>query len=149
VRGWISAELDEELSDFEAILLRSHLQGCDACATFKAEVASFTAALRCASLEPLSRPIAVRPRRRLAVQPLRVPAVAALAVSAIALGSMFASLNFGAFRGGPSPRSGLTAFDDQSLRQLQLRRDGAVLAQLRLRQAAFNQIPRHPGPVNP
>src|SRR6266511_5560149 len=94
MRSLVSAELDGELSDFEATLLRTHLDGCDGCSAFKRDVARFTGDLRGQPLELMDHPIVVQPRRRrVALQPLRMPAVAALAVSAIALGTLFETLH--------------------------------------------------------
>ena len=94
-RAWISAELDGELSDFESILLRSHLVRCGSCETFKLDAAAFTRTLRKASLETMSRPVIVSRRRSIAFQPLRVPGAAALAALTIASGGLFASLHGG------------------------------------------------------
>lgn len=152
MRAWISAELDGELSEFESVLLRGHLGRCDSCSTFKADAATFAAALRSAPLEPMSRPVAVSHRRRIALQPLRVPAVAALAVSTIAFGGLFASLHSGAILREPTPSSA-AAFDDQDLHQLQRLKVQAILAQLRVRRAkatsASTQISPHTGFQNP
>lgn len=155
MRAWISAELDGELSEFESVLLRGHLDRCHSCSTFKADAASFAVALRGAPLEPVSRPIAIPHRRRIALQPLRVPAVAALAVATIALGGVFASLHPGAIPVRPSPGaipvrlnpSVAGAADDQDVRALQLLSAKAALAQLRIRRAQVQsaQIPRHSG----
>lgn len=94
MRSLVSAQLDGELSDFEATLLRTHLDGCDGCSAFERDVARFTGDLRAQPLELMDHPIVIQPRRRrAALQPLRVPAVAALAVSAIALGTLFETLH--------------------------------------------------------
>ncbi len=93
MRALVSAELDGELSDFESTLLRAHLGGCDACGTFRRDVARFTDELRDEPLDLMDTPIVVQPRRRVALQPFRMPAVAALAVSAIALGTLFETLH--------------------------------------------------------
>ncbi len=148
MRGWISAELDGELSEFESVLLRGHLGRCDSCSTFKADAAVFAIALRAAPLEQMSRPVAVSHRRRLAFLPLRVPAVAALAVSMVAFGGLFASLHTGAILNG-STLSSAAALDDQDLRQLRLVKQKAAMAQLRVRRAEATEISRHTGFQNP
>src|SRR6266540_736201 len=110
MRSLVSAELDGELSDFEATLLRTHLDGCSA---FKRDVARFTGDLRGQPLELMDHPIVVQPRRRrVALQPLRMPAVAALAVSAIALGTLFETLHS---RNAVTPR---LSFSQASARDL-------------------------------
>jgi predicted anti-sigma-YlaC factor YlaD len=150
MRAWISAELDGELSDFESILLRGHLVGCDSCMTFKHDAAAFAGALRDAPLESMSRPVVVS-RRRPAFRPLRVPGVAALAVLMIASGGLFTSLHSGAIL--PKAKTGsVGVVDDQDLHQLQRMNGAAALAQLRLRRetmAAAVQIPRSTGFQNP
>ena len=52
----VSAQLDDELSSFEAIKLRSHLAACPECRCFRREVQSFTVRLR--EDEPLPAPAA-------------------------------------------------------------------------------------------
>jgi anti-sigma factor RsiW len=152
MRAWISAEVDGELSEFESILLRDHLDRCEGCSAFRADAGAFAAALREATLEQMSRPVNVSLRRRIAIQPLRAPAAAALAVSMIAAGSLFASLHSGTIL-RESERSSAAAFDDQDLHQLQRLKSQTILAQLRIRRdqaaTATSQIPRHTGFVNP
>lgn len=149
MRGWISAELDGELSEFESVLLGGHLVDCDSCSTFKADAAMFAAALRGAPLERMSQPVSVSRRRRIAFQPFRVPAVAALAVMMIGFGGLFESLHSGAILGQSTP-SAAAASDDQDLRQLQLSKGQAAVAQLRMRRAeASSAFSRHTGFQNP
>jgi anti-sigma factor RsiW len=151
MRAWISAELDGELSDFESILLRGHLVGCDACMRFKHDAAAFAGALRDAPLEAMSRPVVVSRRSRLAIRPLRLPGVAALAALMIASGGLFTSLHSGAIL--PKAKSGsVGVLDDQDVLHLQRMNAVAALAQLRLRRetmAAAAQIPRSTGFQNP
>jgi predicted anti-sigma-YlaC factor YlaD len=151
MRAWISAELDGELFEFESILLRAHLGGCESCRTFKHDVAAFAGTLRDAPLESMSRPVVVSPRSRLAFRPLRVPGVAALAVLMIASGGLFTSLHSGAiFPSAKTPSIGV--LDEGDVYQLQRMKPAAALAQLRLRRqtmAAAAQIPRSTGFQNP
>jgi predicted anti-sigma-YlaC factor YlaD len=153
MRGWISAELDGELSDFESVLLQSHVRECDSCGRFRMDTAAFSAALRAAPHEALSRQVAVSHRRRRVLQPVRVPAVAAVAVSAIALSVVFASLHSGSIIGRENQAVAGSAFDDQDVRQLQLQRRQAEFAQLLARRAKAREaavdIPRDSGFVNP
>ena len=99
----------------------------------------------------MSQPVSVSRRRRIAFQPLRVPAVAALAVAMIGFGGLFASLHSGAILRHSTP-SAAAALDDQDLRQLQLQKQQAVLAQLRVRRAeakSASTIAHHTGFQNP
>src|SRR2546422_9311870 len=86
----ISAEIDGELSEFESILVRGHLDRCGDCRMFKVDAERLATALRVAPLEPLSRPVAV-PSRRRSVLSLRVPAAAAVAVVMVVFGGAVAS----------------------------------------------------------
>jgi predicted anti-sigma-YlaC factor YlaD len=100
-RAWVSAEVDGTLSDFESSLLRAHVGHCEACRSFRVDIAAFTHALRTAPLEESDLQVVVRRRRRTLAQPLRVTA-AALAVAAVGLGTMFASLDARGLFGGTS-----------------------------------------------
>jgi predicted anti-sigma-YlaC factor YlaD len=151
-RAWISAELDGELSDFESILLRSHLVRCESCETFKLDAAAFTRTLRKASLETMSTPVIVSRRRSIAFQPFRVPGAAALAALAIASGGLLASLHGGSVL--RQPRTGhVGVLDDQDVHQLQRLKPVAALAELKVRRDALavtaSQIPRTTGFQNP
>ncbi len=151
MRAWISADLDGELFEFESILLRAHLAGCDSCKAFKHDAAAFTGELRDAPLEAMSQPVVVSRRSRLAFRPLRVPAVAALAVLMIASGGLFTSLQAGAIF--PDAKNGsVGVFDEGDMYQIQRMGPVRALAQLRLRRqtmAAAAQIPRTTGFQNP
>ena len=146
MRSSISAELDGELSEFESILLRGHLDRCQDCRMFKLDAERLATALRVAPLEPLSRPVVV-PSRRRSIS-LRVPAAAAVAVVMIVFGGVFASLRSGTVI-HPSPPTG-AAFSSLDLRNMQLQKTQRTNNQLRLRRAQTqaSQIPRHPGPQN-
>lgn len=50
-REWASLRLDDQLSDFEEVLLEAHLALCDDCRAFAASISDLTAALRSAPLE--------------------------------------------------------------------------------------------------
>jgi hypothetical protein len=77
---------DGELSELEETLLRAHLTRCGSCSRFAEDVVAGTEALRSASLESLSRPVAIPMwRRRRALARLR-SAGAAAAVALMALG---------------------------------------------------------------
>jgi predicted anti-sigma-YlaC factor YlaD len=150
IRGWVSAELDGELSELETALLQSHLRDCGACRAFSAEASTFTAALRAAPAELPTAPVRVLRRRRALLQPLRVPAVAALALSAVALSGLFASLH--SSLGGANATSA-AQFANQDLRAIRLEKGRQALAELRRRQVHYQekavQAARRPGFVNP
>jgi anti-sigma factor RsiW len=87
-REWASLRLDGELSDFERVLLVSHLSRCPECAAYVLEIGAITEAIRAAELEPLPMPVALPLRRRVAYASLflRVGAAAAAAALALAVG---------------------------------------------------------------
>jgi predicted anti-sigma-YlaC factor YlaD len=144
MRASISAEIDGELSEFESILLRGHLNRCGSCRAFKTDAQRFATAMRGAPLEPLSRAVAVPSRRRKLVS-LRVPVAAAVAVSMIVFGGVFESLHSGAVIHASQPSG--AAFNSQDLRFLQLQKTQRTNNQLAVRRAQTqaSQIPRHPG----
>jgi predicted anti-sigma-YlaC factor YlaD len=85
-RQWATAEVDGELSRFELVLLRAHLDACASCREFHAAIGGITRTLRATPLERLERAIEIgRIRRRL--RPRLAPAAAAMAVVAVVLGS--------------------------------------------------------------
>ena len=88
-RSWAALAPDDELSELERTLLRSHLARCGSCSRFAADVAVIATQLRAASLEPLSRPIAVPTwrRRRVLARIGAVGAAAAVAVMALGIAS--------------------------------------------------------------
>ncbi len=84
VRAQISLELDGELSQFERVMVASHVARCADCAAYRDEVTSFTALLRAAPAERIDTPVVVsRPRRSYIG---RVSAVGAAAAAVVALG---------------------------------------------------------------
>jgi anti-sigma factor RsiW len=144
MRGSISASLDGELSEFEAIRLNAHLDGCDSCREFEASARLSTTALRAAPLEQLSRPIAVPSRRSRIAFPARVPAAAAAAVLMVVFGGVFESLHGGT---AISPPAAAASENGADLRAIAKRQQQANLDQLLVRRAQFqsNRIVRHPG----
>lgn len=118
-REWATAEVDGELSRFEIVLLRAHLDACPSCREFHAAIGGITATLRATPLERLERAIEVRRlRRRL---PRLAPAAAAMAVAAVVLGSGLVSneLRSGSVRDASSSldgvASGLASVDTMNL----------------------------------
>lgn len=89
-REWATAEVDGELSRFEHVLLRAHLDACPSCLEFHRAIGGITRTLRATPLERLERAIEVtRLRRRL--RPRLAPAAAAMAVAVVVLGSSLVS----------------------------------------------------------
>jgi anti-sigma factor RsiW len=150
MRSSISAELDGELSEFEAIRMRGHLRVCASCQAFRADAERFATALRSAPLEPLSRSVTLPSRRRRAMH-LRVPVAAAVAVSMIAAGGLFEAVHSSSVISGSSAREGALTDNRTDYRALNLRQRQAEFSQLFARRAelAANRIPRHPGFTNP
>jgi len=62
-RAWTSLRLDDELSKFEHVLLGAHLALCRDCRRFADDLEWQTQALRSASLEQMSYPVAIPARR--------------------------------------------------------------------------------------
>jgi anti-sigma factor RsiW len=143
MREAVSAQLDGELSELEAIRLRTHLEACESCREFEASANFSTTALRSAPLEPLTRPIALPSRRRIS---FRVPAAAAAAVVMVAAGGVFASLHGGAAIHGSqgSDAAYNNRADMQAIARQQKQRN---FQQLLVRRAQFEStlIPRHGG----
>jgi predicted anti-sigma-YlaC factor YlaD len=149
MREAVSAQLDGELSELEAIRLRTHLDDCESCREFEASAAFATTALRAAPLEPLARPIALPSRRKVSV-PFRVPAAAAAAIVMVAAGGVFATLHGGAaIRGTNASDAAYNSHADmQAIAKEQQQRNFQQLLVLRA-QYQGNQVARHPGFQNP
>lgn len=116
-REYASLRLDGELSEFESVLLESHLERCGSCMAFATDLGVVTEHLRAAPLERLESPIALPSRRRVSMRGVQVAAAAALVVSVVGLGSLLGS--FGP--SGPSPSQAaatLVAHEDRNFRDL-------------------------------
>jgi anti-sigma factor RsiW len=90
-REYSSRSLDGELSDFERALLDTHLERCEECRAYSAELTEIVTRMRAAPLEPLAQPISLPSRRRgraRALQGAAAVAAAAVAVTAGLVGSM-------------------------------------------------------------
>src|SRR5918911_2166684 len=124
IREAISAQLDGELSELDAVRLRTHLDRCESCREFEASARFATEALRAAPLEPVTRPVALPTRRRISVS-LRVPAAAAAALVMVAAGGVFESLHGGAaIRGSRASEAAYNNHSDiQQLGQQQKQRN--------------------------
>jgi len=101
-REWASLDLDGELSEFERVLLRAHLDSCASCAAYTEKVTRTTDALRDAPLVAVGPRVALPGRRRpaLALRAYQLAGATAVLIAAIGLGSTL---------GGPSSRPGSTA----------------------------------------
>jgi predicted anti-sigma-YlaC factor YlaD len=148
MREAVSAQLDGELSELEAMRLRTHLDSCESCREFEASANFSTTALRMAPLEPLARPIALPSRRRIS---FRVPAAAAAAVVMVAAGGVFESLHGGAAIRG-SQASDAAAYNNRlDMRQIALQQQQRNFQQLLVLRAQYqaNRVVRRPGFQNP
>lgn len=85
-RQWATAEVDGELSRFEIVLLKAHLDACASCREFRAAIEGISTTLRATPLERLEHAIEVR-RLRWRIRARFAPAAAAMAVAAVVLGS--------------------------------------------------------------
>jgi hypothetical protein len=96
---WASLRLDDQLSDFEGLLLDAHLARCEDCRGFAASISDVTEALRSASLEHPAFAFEAPRRVRGRTVALRiVSAAAAIAVVGI---SGLVSLQLSASRSRP------------------------------------------------
>lgn len=86
-RQWASLRVDGELSELEGALLDKHLEGCPACRSFAAGLASATEIVRATPVEEPQ--IAYAPPERRAV--LRLPVRRRVAVVAIAAAAALGS----------------------------------------------------------
>jgi predicted anti-sigma-YlaC factor YlaD len=93
----ISLELDGELSRLEQALVEAHIEHCESCRLYRADLFAFTGQLRAAPLERLSRRVEL-PRRQRRVTLRAAQAVAAAAVVAVGIVSAVG------IRAGESPR---------------------------------------------
>jgi predicted anti-sigma-YlaC factor YlaD len=85
-REYTSRGLDGELSEFERALLENHLDRCDACRAYSAELEQIVGRLRAAPLEALPHPISLPSRRRARTRVLQVAAAGAAAAVAATAG---------------------------------------------------------------
>ena len=113
-REWISLRTDGEISQFEHVLLRSHLLVCGDCRRFSHDVDWQAGVLRRAPLEPLGRAVTI-PRRTWSRRMIEIgTAATAAAAAAVAL-----AVGIGGSHGAPSVpqpqfREPATAFDNES-----------------------------------
>ena len=83
-RFFASVELDEELSELDAVRLRAHLESCPACALWAAQAGTLAVLLREAELESPA-PIHWMPARRVNIRHRGAVAGAAASAAAVAL----------------------------------------------------------------
>jgi predicted anti-sigma-YlaC factor YlaD len=95
-REYASLRLDGELSEFERVLLDSHLERCPSCHAFAEDLVAVTDHLRSAPLEAPQLAITL-PRRRFAgVRGIQASAAAAAIVSVVGIGALLGLLQSGA-----------------------------------------------------
>src|SRR5947208_2448088 len=88
VRAQMSLELDGELSHLEQALVEAHIEHCESCRFYRADLFSFTTELRAAPLDRLSRQFEL-PRRQRRLTLHAVQTAAAAAVVAVGIATMF------------------------------------------------------------
>ena len=96
-REQISLQLDGELSEFDRVALKAHLERCGRCRAYADSTAEVTGHLRAASLEQPEIPIVLPHRSRIRI-PLGAVQVAAAAVVAAVVGVTSAGLTMGGGR---------------------------------------------------
>jgi predicted anti-sigma-YlaC factor YlaD len=101
---WASLELDGELSSFEQVRLRAHLDACPDCVAFREDIASVTATLRASALVAPDRLVAVPRRSRSRIARARFTAVAAAA--AVVVGAFGLASSVSKTSDGRSPFQG-------------------------------------------
>lgn len=150
-RQWTSAELDAELSDFEAVLLRAHLGCCESCSAFHRQIHGLTHVVREAPLERLERTIEIRRVRRSRLR--LAPVAAAMAAVSVGLGSLMASSQFHSDSVGASaaPPTRSFSFDPDTRnaksRQLLRTQTGQSVVQFGALLPTGSESSLHGGPV--
>jgi predicted anti-sigma-YlaC factor YlaD len=91
-REYASLRLDGELSDFERVLLDSHLERCPSCRAFAGDLIAVTERLRSAPLEGPQLTLTLPRRRLAAVRGVQASAAAAALVSVVGIGALFGLL---------------------------------------------------------
>ena len=91
-REYASLRLDGELSDFERVLLDSHLDRCPSCRGFADDLVGVTESLRMAPLEQPTIAITLPRRRFVALRGIHLGAAAAAVVSVVGMGTLFGLL---------------------------------------------------------
>jgi len=114
---WASLRLDDELSPIEEELLERHLEACDDCRVFEADVRWATDVLRLTPQERPSRRVTLPAPARLRVSGRRLTAAAAAA--SLAVGALIGS--FVERPASPAPANGpaeVSMLDAELLRDL-------------------------------
>ena len=96
---WVSLRLDEQLSDFEEVILEAHLARCPDCSAFAATTISLTQTIRATTLEQPA--FTFEPPRRARGRTVVIRAVSAAAAVAVVGLSGLVSLQLSASRARP------------------------------------------------
>lgn len=139
--SWVSLEVDGELSAFERSLLSAHLEACEPCRSFAADVRGFTERLRTEPLEPVPHPATLTLRRRAPFRLLQVSA-AALAVVAVGLGSLMSSLR----SDNVLPREHFAVPPNASVEGRQMTDQQRLWVKVRIARESVPEQNRRPGP---
>jgi predicted anti-sigma-YlaC factor YlaD len=119
-REYSSRSLDGELSDFERALLDTHLERCEACRGYAAELTEIVTRLRLAPLEALPHPVSLPSRRRHRARAFQAAAAVAAAVVAVTAG-LVGSLQSHPTQARPNPTlEALIRADDFHSQDIQL-----------------------------
>jgi hypothetical protein len=122
MRGYVSASLDDELSELEQTRLDAHLASCAGCRTYAAGAAEATRLMRQTPLDELQFPIVLPTRRFAAARRLQAVAAAAAIAVTVGLSVVLGSVNGASGPSAPSNGNAANAaklrFPEQELRML-------------------------------
>ncbi len=92
-RTYASLQLDAELAQLEASMLRAHLGRCEACRAYHADIGNITRELRSAPLQRLEHRVVLPHRRRVSLGGIQAAAAAAVALVAVGAASLVADFS--------------------------------------------------------
>jgi predicted anti-sigma-YlaC factor YlaD len=122
VRAQISLELDDELSQLEQLMVEAHLDHCEGCRAYRADLMAFTRHVRTTPLERLERRVVLpHPQRRVTLRAMQ--AAGAAAVVAIGLGTVI-GVRLGSSPAGLQQRVRPAFLDSQDYEMRLIRKAG-------------------------